>query len=158
MTLKFYNIDSNWLATRPPDHLRHPESPAGVSTDDNNQPGRSGWYSKLATSLERGQLTISQKSPRSEYNKGSVYRHTPPDTKLSRPDAMLDPDRSEGWKQTLVAEYAVEILPTIGIKCINRGVVVHDGDIAHARKWGEAVQRFFPKPSVRLVEMWPDSQ
>ena len=64
----------------------------------------------------------------------------------------------EDRKQISTGEQAVEILPTIGIKCLNRGVVIDDGDIIHTREAREAAERFFPKPSVGLAYLWPDSQ
>ena len=33
-----------------------------------------------------------------------------------------------------------------------------DGEVCHAGKWRETFERFFPKLSVRLVELWPDGQ
>ena len=48
--------------------------------------------------------------------------------------------------------------PTIGIKSLNPGVVIYDGDIVHARKWREVFERFLPKPNVGLVGLRPDGQ
>ena len=75
-----------------------------------------------------------------------------------RPDARLDMHRFEGRKQILADEYAIKILPALGSKRLGRGVVIHDGDVAHAGEQWEAVECFSPKLSVRLVELRPDGQ
>ena len=79
-------------------------------------------------------------------------------TKFLPPDARLDMHHFEGRKQILADKYAIKILPTVGGNLVDRGVVVHNGDIAHAGEHREAVERFSPKLSVRLVELWPDCQ
>ena len=108
-------------------------------------------------SLKHEQLT-SQKPPRPDSREGAIEHPHPSVTELYRPDARLDLHHFEGRKQILTDEYAIEILPTVGSDRLDCGVVVHDGDVAHAGKHGEAVESFSPKPSVCLVELWPDGQ
>jgi len=69
-------------------------------------------------------------------------------------------DGCEGRKQISTDEYAVEVLPAIGIgiKCLDFAVFVYNGDIDHTRKRREVTERSFPKPCLRRKELWPNSQ
>ena len=98
------------------------------------------------------------KSPRTDCMQRGGYIQPPPRAQLLRPEAGLDVHRFEGRKQIPAGEEAVEVLPTIGIKCPGRGVVTYDGDIVHARKRREASERFFPKLSIGLVGLRPNGQ
>jgi len=108
-------------------------------------------------SLKQEQLT-SQEPPQPDSLKRTVYSPPPSVTKLMRLDTRLDLYRFEGRKQILADKYAIEILPTVGSNRLDRGVVVHDGDVTHMGKHREAIERFSPKLSVCLVELWPNGQ
>jgi len=98
------------------------------------------------------------KSPRSDPTERTVYDPPLLISELQPPDAPPDPHKFEGRKQILAAEYAIEILPTIEVNRPCQGVVTYDGDIAHAWKRGEAFERFFPKLSVRFIDLRSDGQ
>ena len=106
---------------------------------------------------EREQLT-GAKSPRFYCTERTKYTPPPMGTKLLRPAARMDIHFFESRKWLSTGEQAVEVNPAIGIKRLNSGVVIYDGDIVHARKWREVFERCFPKPDVGLVGLRPDGQ
>lgn len=61
-------------------------------------------------------------------------------------------------KEISANEEAVEVLPTIGIERPKPGVVIYDRDAVHTRERREVFERFLPKLSVRLLDLWPDRQ
>ena len=64
--------------------------------------------------------------------------------------------RFERREQVRASEDVVEVLPTIGIKRLDSGVVIYDRDVVHARERREVFERFHPKLGVRLVDLRPD--
>ena len=70
----------------------------------------------------------------------------------------MDIHRFEGRKQIPTSEHAVKVLPAVGIKRPNCGVVAYDGDMVHTWKRREASERFFPKLSIGLVGLRPNGQ
>ena len=67
-------------------------------------------------------------------------------------------DRFECREQISAGEYAVEVLPTIGIELIGFGVMIYDGNVVHMCKRGKVFEGFHQKLGVRLVDFRPDCQ
>ena len=99
------------------------------------------------------------KSPRSLYTpEGTTYTLPPLSTMRSRSAARLNMHRFQSRKQVPTGECAVEVLPTIGVKRLSRGIVVYDGDILHAQKRGETSERFFPELGIGFVGLRSNCQ